>query len=176
MLDGRPTEARAAADWFGNHSYFKSHGRSVTRNDARAQGIVVTDLEDDGVLQDLVLSVSHAAQVTFGSTPCVKLIENHRGRCYLSLEGPQIIFGAAVGAAPAGPWPAVRGVAPPRRGQDPGCASCCGGDLSRNVGCADNRETSPATSLRRPAAPAGAPAQPRTLPLPCLPRTVGGGR
>jgi len=101
MLHGRPTEGRAAADWFADHGYFKSHGRNVTRNDARAQGIVVTDLEDDDVLQDRVLSVSHAAQVTFSSTPCVKLIENHNGRCYLSLEGQQII----VGPGPFGPQP-----------------------------------------------------------------------
>jgi hypothetical protein len=91
--------AEKAADWFGDHSYFKSHGRNVTRDDARALGIVVTDLENDGILQDLVLSVSHATQLTFSTTPCAKLIENHHGRCWLIMEGQQII----IGQAPFGP-------------------------------------------------------------------------
>jgi Serine dehydrogenase proteinase len=83
--------AREAADWFADHRFFLSHGRNVTRDDARAHRIIVTDLEDDEVLQDLVLSVSHAAQLTFSSTPCAKLIENHNGRAWIQIEGQQQI-------------------------------------------------------------------------------------
>jgi hypothetical protein len=87
-----------AAKWFADHKFFMSHGRPITRNDARAKRVAVTDLEDDPVLQDLVLSVSHAAQLTFSQTPCAKLIENHLGRAWMSLEGQQqIIFGATPG-------------------------------------------------------------------------------
>jgi len=85
--------ARDAADWFSDHKFFMSHGRNVTRADARAHRIAVTDLEDDDVLQDLVLSVSHAAQMTFSGTPCAKLIENHHGRTWLQMEGQQIVLG-----------------------------------------------------------------------------------
>lgn len=85
----RSEYARAAADWFADHRFFMSHGRNVTRGDARAQRIDVHDLESDDVMQDLVLSVSHAAQMTFSSTPCAKLIENQHGRAWLALEGQQ---------------------------------------------------------------------------------------
>ena len=85
--------AREAADWFADHKYFMSHGRNVTRDDARAQRIAVVDLEDDNVLQDLVLSVSHTAQMTFRGTPCAKLIENQHGRTWLLMEGQQIMLG-----------------------------------------------------------------------------------
>ena len=105
MLAGDAGAADTAAAWFADHSYFKSHGRNVTRDDARALGIVVTDLEDDGTLQDLVLSVSHAAQLTFSTTPCSKLIENHHGRCWLILEGQQIIFGQPLGPQLPAPQP-----------------------------------------------------------------------
>jgi hypothetical protein len=101
MLPGESQRAREAADWFADHSFFKSHGRNVTRNDARDQGILVTDLEDDSVLQDLVLSVSHAAQLTFSGTACAKLIENHHGRSWLAIEGQQIVM--QPGLPPAGP-------------------------------------------------------------------------
>lgn len=105
----RARYAREAADWFANHRFFLSHGRNVTREDARAQRIVIKDLEDDRVLQDLVLSVSHAAQLTFSMTPCAKLIENQHGRAWLQIEGQQLIFGGPQppppGAAPPGPPP-----------------------------------------------------------------------
>lgn len=89
----RAQYAREAADWFADHRFFMSHGRNVTRDDARAHRIIVTDLEADEVLQDLVLSVSHAAQLTFSGTPCAKLIENQHGRAWLQIEGQQqIVF------------------------------------------------------------------------------------
>lgn len=95
MLKGESAEAAGqAAAWFADHSYFKSHGRQVTRGDARGQGIIVRDLESDGELQDRALSVSHCAQLTFSSTPCAKLIENHHGRTWLIMEGQQIVLGS----------------------------------------------------------------------------------
>jgi hypothetical protein len=92
MLAADPRRARATSDWFADHTFFKSHGRNVTRDDARDQGVAVMDLEDDDVLQDRVLSVSHTAQLTFSSTPCAKLIENHHGRSWLQLEGQQLLL------------------------------------------------------------------------------------
>jgi Serine dehydrogenase proteinase len=93
----RSQYAREAADWFADHRFFLSHGRNVTRDDARAHRIIVNDLEDDVVLQDLVLSVSHAAQLTFSMTPCAKLIENHHGRAWIQIEGQQqILLGSQV--------------------------------------------------------------------------------
>jgi hypothetical protein len=92
--------AAEAAEWFADHKFFMSHGRNVTRDDARKHRIIVRDLEDDPVLQDLVLSVSHAAQMTFSSTPCVKLIENHKGRAWLQIEGQQLVLGPQMAPPP----------------------------------------------------------------------------
>lgn len=109
MLAGQPDRASAAAAWFADHTYFKSHGRGVSRSDARRQGISISDLEADDVLQDRVLSVSHSAQLTFSGTPCAKLIESHLGRAWLVMDGQQVLLapvpsgglpGSLVAAAP----------------------------------------------------------------------------
>jgi hypothetical protein len=115
MMPGKAKEASVAAAWFADHSYFKSHGRNVTRDDARAQGILVHDLEDDGAFQDCVLSVSHSGQLTFSSTPCTKLIENHHGRAWLTMENPQIVELPLQPAPAAPPQPgSPQGPAPPQ--------------------------------------------------------------
>lgn len=95
--------AKDAASWFASHENFKSHGRSVSADEARAQGVLVSGLEADPELQDLVLSVSHCAQITFGQTACAKLIENQHGRSWMSIEGQQLLVGQAPGGIPAGP-------------------------------------------------------------------------
>jgi hypothetical protein len=115
MLGGDQQKAAQVAAWFADHTYFKSHGRSVTRDDVAAQGLSVSELEADPTLQDLVLSVSHCAQLTFSSTPCVKLIENHHGRAWLQIEGQQIV---QLGPPPPGgpapqPAPTVPSPQPP---------------------------------------------------------------
>ena len=46
---------------------------------AQDKGLIVTALEDDQNLQEKVLSVFHAAVVTFEVTNCVKIIENQHG-------------------------------------------------------------------------------------------------
>ena len=107
MLEGDHDKAEAVAKWFADFSRFKSHGRPVTIGDAQQQGLKVTRMEDDQTLQDLVLSVHHAARHTFNDTGTTKLIENHHGRAYLEITqvvmqppqpGPQ---------QPLGPQPAL---------------------------------------------------------------------
>lgn len=117
MLSDDHDAASRAAEWFADHTYFKSHGRQVTRDDARAQGVRVVDLEGDGELQDLVLSVSHAAQLTYSGTPCAKLIENHHGRAWLLMEGQQLVIGPP--PAPAGTPSPAPPAGPPRAGSPP---------------------------------------------------------
>jgi ATP-dependent protease ClpP protease subunit len=87
MLAGLEDPAKTAgeaAEWFGNAAEFLSHGRPVRRDEAREHEIVVNDLEDDAELQDLVLSVHHAAMLTLSRTGTTKLIENHRGRAWVN--------------------------------------------------------------------------------------------
>ena len=80
-------KATEAAAWFADFAGFRSHSRRVSREDARAQGLKVADLEDDDDLQDAVLSVHHAVQHTLSGTPTGKIIENHHGRAWIRQAG-----------------------------------------------------------------------------------------
>ena len=91
MLSDDEESASQVAAWFADFSYFKSHSRPVTIDDAAGQGLNVTRLEDDQQLQDLVLSVHHAVRHTFNDTGTTKLIENHHGRAYLEIAQPLIL-------------------------------------------------------------------------------------
>jgi hypothetical protein len=86
-------EARRIAAWFADFAAFKSHGRRVSRDDARAQGLVITDLEKDHDLQDAVLSVHHAVQHSIGATAVAKIVENHLGRAWLKSQQAQLVLG-----------------------------------------------------------------------------------
>ncbi len=94
-------KAEHAAAYFSDHKSFKSHGRRVNRDDARKVGLKVTNLEDDKVLQDLVLSVHHAVRYTFRQGGVIKLVENHDGRAYI--EAAQMV--QIMSGPPAGPVP-----------------------------------------------------------------------
>lgn len=96
--DDAQKKAEEAAAWFGNAEEFLSHGRPVRREAAREHGIVINDLEDDDELQDAVLSVHHAALLTMGNLPVLKLIENHSGRLWCVTGGQQLVFEMPPGA------------------------------------------------------------------------------
>jgi len=66
-----------------NHTFFKSHGRHIGIDEARALGLKITALEEDQTLQDLVLSVFHRATQTLDATNAVKIIENHMGFAFI---------------------------------------------------------------------------------------------
>jgi len=88
------TKAEAASKWFANFKFFKSHGRRVSRDDARKLDLKVVDLEKDSTFQDLVLSVHHATRITFSNTPMTKIVENHNGRAYIEqLQQIQVVAG-----------------------------------------------------------------------------------
>lgn len=72
-------KARNIADWLGTYSNHLTHGRPIPIAVAQDKGLIVTALEDDQNLQEKVLSVFHAAVVTFEVTNCVKIIENQHG-------------------------------------------------------------------------------------------------
>lgn len=79
-VEGGATKAASIADWLGNFNNHKTHGRPITASVAIEKELVVTLLENDQRLQDLVLSVHHATQVSFQRTQCVKLVESHLGK------------------------------------------------------------------------------------------------
>lgn len=111
MFKGDPdaaAKAAAAAAWFSDFKYFKSHTRRVSRDDARDLSLSVTDLEDDPMLQDAALSVYHANRLTLSTTPAIKIIENHLGRAAIDQ-----IQSIVVQAPTPAPTPALTGPPPP---------------------------------------------------------------
>jgi len=67
----------------GDHALTKSHSRHISIDRARSIGLKVVSLEDDGDLQDAVLSVHHACIQTLEATPAIKIIENHLGVAFI---------------------------------------------------------------------------------------------
>lgn len=71
--------AEEVVDELADHAPQKSHRRHISAEKAADIGLDVVQLEDDDDLQDAVLSVHHAALITFAQTNAVKIIENHQG-------------------------------------------------------------------------------------------------
>lgn len=107
-----PQRAADVAAFFGDYSIHRSHGLGIDREKARAQGLVIENLEDDQQLQDTVLSVFHATMHTLGG-PAAKIVENHLGRAFVKIQ-QQI-------AIPAIQVPGGIGL-PPGVGQPPGAS------------------------------------------------------
>lgn len=76
-------KAREIANWLADHTMFKTHSRHISRDLARAKGLVIDDLEKDSAFQDAVLSVFHATTHTLSGSSAVKIIENQMGRAFV---------------------------------------------------------------------------------------------
>ncbi|HOI55672.1 MAG TPA: ATP-dependent Clp protease proteolytic subunit [Phycisphaerae bacterium] len=79
-----PANAKAIADWLGQHGHWKSHSRHIPREELRNRGLRIEDLEKDNKAQDLILSVFHATTHTLQASTAVKIIENNLGRAYIN--------------------------------------------------------------------------------------------
>ena len=75
--------AKSISDWLADHKSLKSHGRHLSRSDLEEHQLAIDRLEADKTLQDLSLSVFHAATRTFSGTPAVKIVEGHTGRAFI---------------------------------------------------------------------------------------------
>ena len=62
----------------------KSHNRHIPMPVCKKVGLKITEIEQDQELQDIVLSIHHAAALTIANTPAVKIIENQDGKAYVS--------------------------------------------------------------------------------------------
>ena len=112
----RKDRARQIAEYFGSEaSYdrFRTHGRPI-RVEALEQvdGLRIRRLETDSTLQDAVLSVYHATDITFGGA-AMKLVENHLGHRKVRAV-QQIVFQA--GGPPASPGQLGPGIVLPGGG------------------------------------------------------------
>jgi len=105
-VDDRAAAASEISKFFGSElSYdrFRTHGRPI-RVEALEQldGLRVSRLEENETLQDAVLSVYHALDLTFRG-PALKIVENHLGRRKVRAI-QQIVVQAGPGV-PAGQTP-----------------------------------------------------------------------
>lgn len=84
------SDAERAAAFFADYGEHRSHALGIDRDQARATGLLIEDLEDDAELQDAVLSVHHAALHTL-TGPCGKLVENHLGKGIFQLQHQAVV-------------------------------------------------------------------------------------
>jgi hypothetical protein len=71
---------RSVAHHFNDATTHKSHGRRIGRDEARAQRVVVEDLEDNQELQDAVLTAYHILTITFEQGTASKIIFSDTGQ------------------------------------------------------------------------------------------------
>lgn len=72
-----------AANHFNDASRHKSHGRRIDRDEVRAQGITVEDIEPSPDLQDAVLTAYHIATILFEQGPTARIIWSSTGRTWM---------------------------------------------------------------------------------------------
>lgn len=79
----RTDKAKSIAKFFNDAANHKSHGRRIDRDEARAQGVVVEDLEDDQDLQEHVLTAYHVATICFSQTTVTKMLWSNHGQSWM---------------------------------------------------------------------------------------------
>lgn len=70
-------------DVFINHNHSYSHSRHISKDDCRAAGLPITDLEDNQDLQDAILSLHHCYMILIDVISVVKIVMNQDGRAFL---------------------------------------------------------------------------------------------
>lgn len=75
--------AKEAAKFFRDASLHLSHGRRISREEARQKQILIEDLEDDQELQEYVLTAYHLITIAFEKTPATKIIESNQDRRWI---------------------------------------------------------------------------------------------
>ena len=76
-----------ACGMLNEHKDSKEHARHFNLDFCKNSiGLNVLELESNQELQDTVLSIHHACMHTFAATPAIKIIENHIGKAYISIQ------------------------------------------------------------------------------------------
>lgn len=76
------TMARSVAKYFNDAGTHKSHGRRIDREEARAQRVIIEDLEKEQDLQERVLTAYHVMTISFENSVITKAIISGSGRIY----------------------------------------------------------------------------------------------
>jgi len=87
--DARKKKAREIAEYFGSdaaYQRFRTHSRPVRYDELDRIGLRVTPLEKNKTLQEHVLSVYHATDLTLRE-PVAKIVENNLGKRHVKMEG-----------------------------------------------------------------------------------------
>lgn len=95
MLDGDARKGKAIAKHFNDAKTHKSHGRRIDRAEARLQGVVIDDLEDEQELQEAVLTTYHLMTILVEHSPTVKLVYRDKSRNWLKNHGAPVAPGPA---------------------------------------------------------------------------------
>lgn len=109
---------KAIANHFNDAGMHKSHGRRIDREEARAKGVVVEDLEDDQALQEMVLSAYHLMTIAFEKGPAAKVVIANTGRAWVK-NLQQINVPGQPNVNPPPPRPQALPVQPQPKGQRP---------------------------------------------------------
>lgn len=81
-------EAARIAGYFNTTEQHKHHGRRIDREECRAQGVTVEDLEPNQELQEAVLSLYHYMTLFFETSPATKIWMNHLGLHWVKSFAP----------------------------------------------------------------------------------------
>lgn len=73
-------KAQKIAEYFSRGSAKKHHGRRIDREEARAQGLIIEDLEDTQPLQEAVLTAYHIMTMLFEKSPALKVLDTNHGK------------------------------------------------------------------------------------------------
>ena len=76
-------DVQKVKDVFLNHKNSYSHSRHLSKQDCKATGLNIVDLEANPELQDAVLSLHHCYMIQFDKFPISKIVENHIGGRYI---------------------------------------------------------------------------------------------
>lgn len=74
--DSKKATVNTIKKLFCNQDITKAHNRHINKEIAKKAGVVITDLENDPVLEELVLSLHHLLCQTFDTMPCLKIISS----------------------------------------------------------------------------------------------------
>ena len=86
MFSGVPdkeNKSRDIAHFFRDAAVHLSHGSRIDRERAKAEGVVIEDLEDNQDLQEAVLTAYHLMTIAFEKSAAAKVIESNQDRRWI---------------------------------------------------------------------------------------------
>lgn len=70
---------------FNNNGATKVHSRHISKEQCKAVGLNIIDMEEDQHLQDMILSLHHCYMIYLEQTIVTKIVENNKGGCIMRL-------------------------------------------------------------------------------------------